>query len=97
MQNCRRCHLWVGCRWCEVDEIGNDLDTAFCGKRSDCYFGMVGHPGPYSGRLLLWFVYSIIETTFEFQKQNTLENCHESYSGIILNHNNNIANVSSQS
>ena len=49
MPNCRRCHLWVGCRWCEVDEKGGRLDTPFCGKRSHCFFGMVGHPGPYSG------------------------------------------------
>ena len=38
--------MHAGCRWCSVSISGEPLDKSFCGTTEQCYFGMVGHPGP---------------------------------------------------
>ncbi|KAI0214168.1 hypothetical protein LSAT2_000740 [Lamellibrachia satsuma] len=44
----KECHLHVGCRWCSVNSQGHPLhEESFCANVSMCYFGMMGHPGPY--------------------------------------------------
>ncbi|KAK2178559.1 hypothetical protein NP493_535g00017 [Ridgeia piscesae] len=44
----RKCHHQLGCRWCSAGWDGRPLGSnSYCADRQECYFGMVGHPGPY--------------------------------------------------
>ena len=52
---CRKCHHQLGCRWCSAGWDGRPLGSnSYCADRQECYFGMVGHPGPYGGKSTNW-------------------------------------------
>uniref|UniRef100_T1J293 VWFA domain-containing protein n=1 Tax=Strigamia maritima TaxID=126957 RepID=T1J293_STRMM len=45
--NSSDCYKMEGCMWCLINKDGGKIEKPICAQNSYCYYGIIGHKGPY--------------------------------------------------